>query len=105
MEQEVIYLDGSRSAFYENGASVHDGPAAMLRLSLLALKSAIEIELNHPGMRLCRISAHQAIQNVLVPITGEKYKRSKAGKRLALSDTEALLYLIETDAVVWESNG
>lgn len=103
MNTEVIYADGSRSEFTDKGGSFHEGQAAILRLQLITLKSAIEIELVHPGHRLTRISAYQAIQNVLVPITGRKYKRSSNGKRDALRDVEDLLYLIESGAVVWES--
>jgi hypothetical protein len=103
MKTEVIFADGSTAVFHGDGGSFHSGELAMERLRLLTLKSAIEVELRHPGMRLTRhFSAHQAIANVLTPITGVTYKRSKKGKEAALFDTLAVLAAIEHAAVVYE---
>jgi hypothetical protein len=102
-DTEVLYEDGSTASFRGDGGSFHDGGLAVYRLRLITLKSAIEVELNHPGMRLTRaFSAHQAIQNVLTPLTGKTYKRSKNGKMEALSDCLAILADIESGAVVLE---
>ena len=103
MKTEVIFADGSTAVFHGDGGSFHSGELAMERLRLLTLKSAIEVELRNPGMRLTRhFSAHQAIANVLTPLTGVVYKRSKKGKEAALFDTLAVLAAIEHAAVVYE---
>lgn len=103
IKTEVIFADGSTAVFHGDGGSFHSGELAMERLRLITLRSAIEVELRHPGMRLTRhFSAHQAIANVLTPITGITYKRSRKGKEAALFDTEAVLAAIEHTAVVYE---
>jgi hypothetical protein len=99
---EVLYEDGSRSEFRGQGGAFHEGGLAIHRLRLITLKSAIEIELTNPGFRLTKISAHQAILNVLTPLTGKTYKRSVNGKKEALSDCLAMLASIEGNAVVLE---
>jgi hypothetical protein len=43
-----------------------------------------------------------AIENVIAPITGKKYKRSMNGKAEALADAEYLLSTLEDSAVVYE---
>jgi hypothetical protein len=64
---------------------------AINHVRLFVVKQAIEAEMNG-GMRLTRVmSAHQAIQSVLAPITGKTYKRSQAGKREALADIAELI--------------
>ena len=42
-----------------------------------------------------------AVKNVIEPLTGKTYKRSRKGKEEALADCEALLAAIESGAVVY----
>lgn len=71
-------------------------------MQLFCLKQAIEIDLRTGGrMQLSRVgSAGTLIKNILEPITGKVYKRSRNGKVDALRDVEAILAAIETDQTV-----
>lgn len=100
---EVIYPDGSMSAFHENGGASHDGGLAIDRLRLIAAISALSIYIRTEGrMQVTRNGAQLAIKNVIEPITGRTYKRSMLGKIDALADAEYLLAMLEDSAVVYE---
>lgn len=102
-EMEVLYADGSRSEFTEGGGSFHEGDLAILRIQLLTAQSALSLYIRSEGrMQITRNGATLAIQNVIEPLTGKRYKRSMNGKREALADCEALLAEIEGTAVVLE---
>ena len=100
--QEVIYPDGSVSTFRENQATVHDGRLAIDRLRLITAITALEINL-HRGLEITHGGSRAAIDNVIAPLTGKTYKRSKNGKMEALADAEDLLAVLEASAVVYES--
>lgn len=103
MAQEVIFSDGSIAVFSEGGGSFHDGGLAIHRLRLITAKSAIEIWLKYNGgMELTRGGCQKAIKNVIEPLTGITYKRSRNGKEAALADCKALLAAIEDAAVILE---
>ena len=77
---------------------------AMERLRLIMAKSALSIYIKSDGkMQVTRNGAALAIENVIAPITGKRYKRSMNGKREALADCEALIAAIEQSAVVLEA--
>ena len=99
METEVIYPDGSMSTFADGG-SFHDGPLAIERLRLLTAKSALSMYLR-TGMQLTRNGAQMSIKNVIEPLTGKTYKRSRKGKEEALADCEELIAAIESGAVIF----
>lgn len=99
MNTEVIYPDGSMSEFADGG-SIHDGPLAIERLRLITAKHALSTYLR-TGMQLTRNGAQMAIKNVIEPITGKTYKRSRKGKEEALADCEELIAAIEAGAVVF----
>lgn len=104
MGTEVLYADGSTSQFHEGGGASHDGDLAIMRLSLLTAKSALDIYIKSEGKwQLTRNGAQLAIQNVLEPLTGKVYKRSMNGKREALQDCIDIIWAIENNAVVWEN--
>ena len=98
---DVIFADGSVATFTAGGA-FHEGGLAIERIRLITLRSALTIELRTNGqMRLTgKVSAYRAVQNVLEPITGKVYKRSRKGKEEALADCEAVLAFIDSQAVV-----
>lgn len=99
---EVIYKDGSMSEFDGRG-SFHNGGLAIERIRLLTAKSALDIYIKYEGkMELTRNGARNAIQNVIEPLTGKKYKRSMKGKQEALDDCIQLLAVLEYEAVVYE---
>lgn len=103
MAQEVIYSDTSRSHFFGNGGSTHDGPLAIERLRLISARSALQVYIKHNGkFQLTRNGAQLAIKNVIEPLTGKTYKRSMKGKQEALDDCEYLIWAIENNAVVYE---
>lgn len=103
MTTEVIYADGSRSEFRNDGPTIHDGQMAIMRLRLITAKHALATYIKYDGkMELTRGGANAAVVNVLEPLTGKKYKRSMNGKREALLDCEELIWGIENNAVVWE---
>lgn len=97
---EVIYEDGSMSTFHGQGSSFHDGPLAIERLRLITARSALSIYLR-TGRQLTRNGAQLAIKNVIEPLTGKTYKRSRKGKEEALADCEALIASIEEGAVIY----
>lgn len=101
MTTEVLYEDGSTAVFGEGGGSSHDGYLAIERLRLITARSALDLYLR-TGMQLTRNGAHLAIVNVIEPLTGKRYARSRKGKEQALADCCALIEAIETNAVVWE---
>ena len=102
MDTEVIYQDGSMSTFAE-GAAFHDGPLAIERLRLIAAKHALSTYLRTNGaMQLTANGAQLAIKNVIEPLTGKTYKRSRKGKEEALADCETWIDGIERGAVVLE---
>lgn len=103
METEVIYADGSLSTFTVDGGSFHDGHLAIERLRLIAARRAIKMYVE-TGMQLTRNGWQSAIQNVVEPLTGKTYKRSKQGRIAALHDIEHLLWLIEGQAVAWSED-
>ncbi len=49
MSTEVIYADGSRSEFYGDGGSSHDGYAAIERLRLLTAIQALRTYIKFDG--------------------------------------------------------
>lgn len=103
MAKEVLYPDGSVSSFYEGGGSVHDGAIAMERLRLITAKSAIQIYLKSGGrVELTHGGTNMAVKNVIEPLTGKTYKRSRKGKEEALQDCVDLLNEIERSVVVAE---
>ena len=105
MNTEVIYTDGSISEFRDNGATIHSGLLAINRIRLITAQSALRMYVNTEGrMEITRGGAQMAIQNVIAPLTGKKYKRSMNGKREALEDCITLLAEIEGTAVVWEES-
>jgi len=100
MDTEVIYQDGSLSTF-AGGGSFHDGPLAIERLRLITAKHALSTYLRTNGaMQLTANGAQLAIKNVIEPITGKTYKRSRNGKEEALADCEMWIDAIEREAVV-----
>ena len=99
MNTEVIYTDGSMSEFVDGG-SIHDGPLAIERLRLITAKHALSVYLR-TGRQLTANGAHMAVKNVIEPLTGKTYKRSRKGKEEALADCEDLLAAIESGAVVY----
>ena len=103
MTTEVLYEDGSTAVFTDSGGSSHDGHLAIERLRLITAKSALDIYLR-TGMQLTRNGAHLAIVNVIEPLTGKRYPRSRKGKEQALADCLALIDAIENNAVVWEDS-
>ena len=101
MSNEAMYQDGSISTFTEGG-SFHSGDLAMERLRLITSRSALQIHLKYDGrMELTRGGAQMAIKNVIEPLTGKTYKRSKNGKAEALNDCIELLAQIEDNAVIY----
>jgi hypothetical protein len=103
MSTEVLYQDGSMSTFHGDGGSSHDGFLAIERLRLLTAKSALEIYIKYEGrIEVTRGGARMAIENVIAPITGRKYRRSMNGKRDALQDCLDLLAMLESGVVVVE---
>ena len=100
MTTEVIYQDGSTSAF-RGGGSFHDGRLAIERLRLITARSALSLYLR-TGLQLTHNGAHLAVVNVIAPLTGKTYKRSRKGKEQALADCQALLNAIEDNAVIYE---
>lgn len=105
MNTEVIYPDGSISTFHDGGGSTHDGPLAIDRLRLIVAKQALETYIKFDGrMEITRGGARMAIENVIAPITGKKYKRSMNGKRDALADCYELLITLEDSAVIYEED-
>lgn len=104
MATEVIYSDGSVSTFGAEGGGFHAGDMALMRIRLLAAKSALEVYIKFDGkMQLTRNGAQLAIKNVIEPLTGKTYKRSMKGKIEALDDCYALIAVIEQGAVVLET--
>lgn len=103
MTTEVIYPDGSMSEF-AGGGSFHDGYLAIERLRLLAAKSALSVYLRS-GMQITRNGANLAIVNVISPLTGKTYKRSRKGKEEALADCEELIAAIESGSVILVNEG
>ena len=101
--QEVIYSDGSQSTFTNGGGSSHTGDLAIERFRLKTAKMALDLKLR-TGMELTRNGATLAIQNVIEPLTGKTYKRSRKGKEEALADCIALLAEIEGNAVIVETD-
>lgn len=105
MNTEVIYPDGSMSTFHEGGGSLHDGPTAIMRLRLIAARSALSTYIRSGGaIQLTRNGAQMSIKNVIEPLTGVTYKRSMKGKEQALADCQALLDDIEAGVVVFEES-
>lgn len=103
MKTEVVYPDGSMSTFHADGGASHDGGLAIDRLRLITAISALSIYIRTGGrMEMRRGGARMAIENVIAPITGKKYKRSMNGKAEALADAEYLLTTLEDSAVVYE---
>lgn len=103
MTTEILYQDGSTAVFGDGGGSSHDGYLAIERLRLITAKSALDLYLR-TGMQLTRNGAHMAIVNVIEPLTGKRYARSRKGKQEALADCYALIDAIESGAVVWEED-
>lgn len=96
-----MYQDGSTSTFTEGGG-FHSGELAMQRLRLITAKSALQIYIKYDGrMELTRGGTQMAIKNVIEPLTGKTYKRSKNGKAEALNDCIELLAQIENNAVIY----
>ena len=100
MSTEVIYQDGSMSEFADGG-SFHDGRLAIERLRLITARSALSIYLR-TGMQLTHNGAHLAVVNVIAPLTGKTYKRSRKGKEEALADCQEWIEASERGAVVLE---
>jgi hypothetical protein len=101
--QEVIYSDESQSTFTDGGGSSHTGDLAIERFRLKTAKSALDLKLR-TGMELTRNGSTLAIQNVIQPLTGKTYKRSRKGKEEALADCIALIAQIEGNAVIMETD-
>lgn len=97
---EVMYQDGSLSTFHGDGGSSHDGGLAIQRLRLITAHRALSFYLR-TGMQLTRNGAQMAIKNVIEPLTGKTYKRSRKGKEEALADCEAILAAIEDNAIIY----
>lgn len=105
MTTEVLYPDGSTSTYTEGGGSFHDGPLAIDRLRLIVAKQALETYIKFDGkFEITRGGARMAINNVIAPITGKKYKRSMNGKRDALADCYQLLMMLEDSVVIYEED-
>ena len=97
--KEVLFADGSTAEFRDDGGSFHDGHLAIERLRLITARSALSMYLR-TGMQLTRNGAQLSITNVIEPLTGKTYKRSRKGKEEALADCDTLLAVIERTAVV-----
>jgi hypothetical protein len=68
-------------------------------------KQALETYIKFDGkFEITRGGARMAIDNVISPITGKRYKRSMSGKREALADCYELLLILEDSAVIYEED-
>ena len=99
--KEVIYPDGSMTTVTQ-GHTAHDGYLAIERIRLITAVSAISMYLR-TGMEMTYGGSKAAIDNVIAPLTGKTYKRSKKGKMEALADAEELLAQIEANVIVYET--
>jgi hypothetical protein len=65
---------------------------AIQRLRLTVAQNSLEYYLKHDGKRdVTHNGASMAVKNVIEPVTGKTYKRSKKGKQEALADCIELL--------------
>jgi hypothetical protein len=98
MTKTIRFDDGSTIEQHSSGTT-HGGGLAIDRLRLIMAASALTVNIEH-GYQVTRNGWQAAMGNVIEPLTGKTYKRSKKGKIEALHDCYQMINDIEENVTV-----
>ena len=98
MTKTIRFDDGSTIEQSWSG-TMHGGGLAIERLRLIMAASALTFNIEH-GYQVTRNGWQAAMGNVIEPLTGKTYKRSKKGKIEALHDCYRMINEIEKNVTV-----
>lgn len=104
MTKTIRFDDGSTIEQHSSGTTHGGGPReggglAMERLRLIMAASALTFNIEH-GHQVTRNGWQAAMGNVIEPLTGKTYKRSRKGKIEALHDCYQMINDIEENTTV-----